>query len=96
MTTDSWNRAFNKVNAFSRSKVKYGDGPEVDAIVYAQGILRKRVGNKWFKCLDELKEMLDAGWSTEQIQDKARTVETIDDFQQWYRDWIGVVDGGKA
>lgn len=88
VTDESWAEVFRRIPQFCSSKVKYGDGPEIQRLLYAQGIVRKRVGDKWFKCLDQLKALHDAGYSTDQIEAAAKTVDDEDDFESWVSQWL--------
>lgn len=93
-TLESWNTAFSWVERFARSTAKYGDGPEVDQMLYVQGILRRRVGNRYFKAMDELKELVDLGYGLEDIQKKAKTIEDEVDFYEWILRWIDAAKKG--
>jgi hypothetical protein len=88
MTSESWNCAFEKIPAYCRSKIKYGEGPEVDDLLYVQGIVRNRIGNRYFKCLDQIKAMRDAGFSIESIKRIARTLDDESDFEAWVYQWL--------
>jgi hypothetical protein len=87
ITVESWSQAFNWVAKFSASKVKYGSGPDLDRLLYIQGIIRNRVNNRWFKAIDDLKALADLGYSLQQIEDAAKTLVDEEDFDVWVRQW---------
>jgi hypothetical protein len=96
ITPDSWQDAFERVARFCAAKVKYGSGPDLDRLLYIQGIIRNRVGNKWLKCLDDLKSLRDAGYTIEQIEGAAKNVEDEDDYGSWVNYWNYRTKGGAS
>lgn len=92
-TSVSWNKAFNWVERFARSKVRYGDGPEVDQFLYIQGIIRNRLGDRYFSAMSEIKELYDLGYKIEDIQKAAKSLDSHDDFDSWYGTWSSYAKG---
>lgn len=88
MTEESWNVAFNKVGGFCQNKVRYGDGPEIDDLLYVQGIIRRRIGDRYFKALPRLKEMQDAGYSASEMKRAACDLDDRADFDAWCCQWL--------
>lgn len=88
MTTESWGIAFNKVPSFCRNKIRYGDGPDLDELLYVQGIVRNRIGDRYFKALPALKEMRDAGFALEDMRAAAKQLDDSDDFDAWIHQWL--------
>lgn len=88
---ESWEEAFRKVESFCRAKVKYGEGPEVDQMVYVQAIVRRRIGDRYYKCMDLLQRARTAGWSMSEATALARRIETEEEFEEEVETIIGVL-----
>ncbi len=91
MTSESWNEAFNMVPRFCATKVKYGNSPEIDRLVYIQGIIRRRVGDRYMQCLDDLSQLRGWGYSIEQIESAAKRLDDAADYEVWVGSWISNV-----
>ena len=88
VTTESWETAFSKVSTFCQTKVKYGDGPELGDLLYIQGIVRRRVGDRYFNALKGLKALHERGYTIDQINYAARSIDDEQEFDDWIGAWL--------
>lgn len=79
-TTASWNKAFNKIPAVANIAKQEAEKPYLVRLFYIQGILRKRLDNRWLKCVDALESFVLDGLPVEEIEVVAKRSDDWEDF----------------
>jgi HNH endonuclease len=87
-TTDSWEFAFEKIPGIIRTQRQEGQRPYLRRLYYIQGIIRKRTRATRYQCIDYLEHIHLNGMALEEMEEDAKRIRTIDDFEGPYDGWL--------
>lgn len=87
VTQESWELAFNKTPAIAAIRRQAVDKPYLVKLFYTQGILRKRLRNKWLRCVDAMEEMVLEGVPADQLELLAKRSDSWEDFCDLVDQW---------
>lgn len=74
----SWSRAFGKIGAFLTVRAAAKNKEHLPRLLYIQGILRKRLDDRWLKCIEALDALVTRGAPIGMLEDWARQADDWD------------------
>jgi hypothetical protein len=90
-TEESWEKAYKKIpNAASLHRQEVSK-PYIRRLLYVQGIIRKRTYAKRYNCVDYLEHLHVCGADLDQMEARAKTIKTIEDFEAPYDEWLASI-----
>jgi len=81
-TESTWHKAFNKVPGVASVLKQKQAKPYLKDLFYIQGIVRKRLHNKWISCVEDLEAAHLAGATIESLTDYAKRSRELDAFYE--------------
>jgi hypothetical protein len=88
-TSESFNKAFNKVPAFIDIMKQQKDKPYLKRLFYIQGILRNRAGlGRGFNCVQYLEHLHLCGQPLEAMERNAKIADSLPEFMDAYDGWL--------
>jgi hypothetical protein len=86
--TESWDTAFRKVPACASMIRQARAKPYIPRLLYIQGIIRRRTRARRYNCIDYLEHIHLCGADLEQLEQHAKGVNTIDEFESEFDAWL--------
>lgn len=81
-TDSSWNEFFNKIPTFAKIQKDSIDRPYLRDLFYMRGIVRNRVENKWYECLELLEKTHLAGAAIDSLMKFCKSVHSEEQFEE--------------
>lgn len=87
-TIESIAKAVNSIPAVVSMQRQAREKPYLPRLLYIQGIIRKRTGARRYNCIDYLEHVHLCGADLDRIEEHAKGVRTIDEFEQAFDGWL--------
>lgn len=87
-TSESWNKAFAKIPSMADIIRQEVERPHLRRLLYIQGIIRKRTKAYRYQCVDYLEHLVICGADIDDMERRAKTMRTFDDFEGPYDAWL--------
>lgn len=85
----SFEFAFSKIVGIANLLKQAEEKPYIPKLAYIQGIIRNRIRNPKFMCIEYLEHIHLAGMSLEEIQDAAKEIEySFSEFEKQFDGWL--------
>ena len=84
--SDQWNKALDYIAKILEVRKRTKDNPELSDLYYCRGILRNKVKYKeGWQIMQYLKDLLEEGYSIEDIKDASRSCYSWNSFTNYFR-----------
>lgn len=80
-TAPSWELFFKKIPVFAKIQKDSVAKPYLRDLFYMRGIVRNRVDNRWYDCLDLLERTILAGASVDSLMTTCKTITCEEDLE---------------
>ena len=89
ITIRSWETAFEKIPRIARVMTQEKTKPYLSRLFYIQGIIRRRVADTRYTCIDYLEQTHVNGMGLDELELRAKRMQSLEDFQSsidaWFR-----------